>query len=174
MMIEKPLLTTYYSGWDDYQISLARTAARLTPEQLAWRPATEHRTVGDLAQHIVEGRIGWIGQFLGEGNAELNAWEPTSPGLPTAGELVHGLEATWQMIEGALTRWTAEDLAQPYSIEYDGKDYRITRQWVLWHVLSHDIHHGGELTLMLGMQGVALPELGDGGGHLAERAPLEE
>jgi uncharacterized damage-inducible protein DinB len=165
---------SYYSGWDDYQISLARTAARLTPEQLAWRPSAEQRTVGDLAQHIVEGRIGWIGQFLGEGSARLNAWAPASPGSPTAAELVDGLEATWRMIEAALARWTTEDLAQPYTIDYNGKDYRITRQWVLWHVLSHDIHHGGELTLMLGMQGVALPELGDEGGHLAERAPLAE
>jgi hypothetical protein len=28
------------------------------------------------------------------------------------------------------------------------------------------MHHGGELALMLGMQGVGVPELGDLGGHL--------
>jgi hypothetical protein len=27
---------------------------------------------------------------------------------------------------------------------------------------------------MLGLQGIAIPELGDEGGHLAERAPLAE
>ncbi len=77
------------------------------------------------------------------------------------------------MIEDALTRWSTADLAQTYSVTYNGKNHIITRQWVIWHVLSHDTHHGGELTLMLGMQGIALPELGEGG-HLAERAPLAE
>ena len=41
-----------------------------------------------------------------------------------------------------------------------------------WRVISHDLHHGGELAVTLGMQGIALPELGDEGGHLSERAPL--
>jgi uncharacterized damage-inducible protein DinB len=28
------------------------------------------------------------------------------------------------------------------------------RQWIVWHVLEHEIHHGGELSLALGMSGV--------------------
>src|SRR5216684_5349436 len=40
---------------------------------------------------------------------------------------------------------------------YRGKNYALTRQWITWHVIAHDLHHGGELTLMLGMQGIALP-----------------
>jgi uncharacterized damage-inducible protein DinB len=89
-------------------------------------------------------------------------------------ELVKGLETSWQMIEEALTRGSIADLAQTYAITYKEKHYLFTRQWVIWHVLSHDTHHGGEFTLMLGMQAIPLPELGDEGGHLAERAPLAE
>lgn len=32
--------------------------------------------------------------------------------------------------------------------------------------MSHDLHHGGQLALMLGLQGIDVPELGDKGGHL--------
>ncbi|MGH2478777.1 MAG: DinB family protein [Ktedonobacteraceae bacterium] len=167
-------LITCYSGWDDYQISLARTIARLSREQLAWRPTSEHRSAGELAQHIVEGRIYWIHNFLGEGNSDLEAW-PTTPAVhENAAELVKGLEASWQMIEDALNGWSTADLAQTYPIEYNEKNYIITRQWVIWHVLAHDTHHGGELTLTLGMQGIALPELGNEGGHLSERVRLAE
>src|SRR6266699_4720666 len=104
-------LMTCYSGWDNYQISLARTVARLTHEQLAWRPTQEHRSVGELVQHIIiEGRIDWIGNVLGEGSAELKAW-PTTPAVhEDAVELVKGLETSWQMIEDALTRWSTADL----------------------------------------------------------------
>ena len=174
MTTERLSLMTCYSGWDTYQISLARTVARLTHEQLSWRPTQEHRSVGELVHHIIiEGRIAWIGDVLGEGSAEVKAW-PTTPAVhEDAVELVKGLETSWQMIEDALTMWSTADLAQTYSITYNGKNHLITRQWVIWHVLSHDTHHGGELTLMLGMQGIALPELGEGG-HLAERAPLAE
>lgn len=167
-------LMTYYSGWDNYQISLVRTVARLTQEQLAWQPTPEHRSVGELVQHIiVDGRIDWIGNVLGEGSAELKAWPTTPTAHEDAAELVKGLEASWQMIEDALTRWSTADLAQTYAVTYDEQTHLITRQWAIWHVLSHDTHHGGELALMLGMQGIALPELGEGG-HLAENAPLAE
>ena len=79
------------------------------------------------------------------------------------------------MIEDALNRWTSADLAQPYQLPpYKGKNYALTRQWIIWHIIAHDLHHGGELALTLGMQGISLPELGDEGGHLSERAPLAE
>jgi hypothetical protein len=32
--------------------------------------------------------------------------------------------------------------------------------------MAHDIHHGGELALLLGMQGIPVSELGDLGGHI--------
>ena len=39
--------------------------------------------------------------------------------------------------------------------------------------MSHDLHHGGELSILLGMQGIEIPDLGDQGGHLTE-LPLAE
>jgi len=29
-----------------------------------------------------------------------------------------------------------------------------TREWIVWHVLEHEIHHGGELSLALGGYGL--------------------
>ncbi len=88
-------------------------------------------------------------------------------------ELVRGLEATWQMIENALRHWTETDLAQTYPLSYQGKNYALPRQWVLWRIMAHDLHHGGELAFTLGMQNITIPELGDEGGHIIE-PPLAE
>ena len=34
--------------------------------------------------------------------------------------------------------------------------------------MAHDIHHGGQVAIMLGMQGIDIPELGDMGGHIVQ------
>jgi uncharacterized damage-inducible protein DinB len=167
-------LMSLYKGWDDYQVSLVRAIAPLSREQLAWRPAPHLRSAGEIASHIIGGRIGWFHYILGEGSAEPDALQAGEAIEERPAELVKGLEATWQVIEDALNRWTVADLAQTYPQTYKGKNYVLTRQWVIFHVFAHDLHHGGELAVTLGMQGIALPELGDEGGHLSERAPLAE
>lgn len=166
-----------YKGWDDYQVSLVRTVGRLLPEQLAWRAQSNLRSVGEIVAHIIGGRVQWFHRVLGEGSEEfareVAAWGPEEKIEEKPHELVRWLEATWTMIESALNRWTVSDMAQVYDLPpYQGKKYALTRQWMMWRVLSHDIHHGGELAIMLGMQGISIPELGEEGGHLAERAPL--
>jgi uncharacterized damage-inducible protein DinB len=30
----------------------------------------------------------------------------------------------------------------------------FTRQWVVWHLIEHDLHHGGEISLILGSNGL--------------------
>jgi uncharacterized damage-inducible protein DinB len=172
-------LMTLYKGWDDHQISLVRAIAPLSPDHLAWRPVPHLRSVGEIASHIIGGRIQWFHRILGAGSAELAgrvaAWRPEDAVEAQPAELVRWLETTWEMVEDALNRWTVADLTQTYRLPpYRGKHYALTRQWIIWRVLVHDVHHGGELAVMLGMQGIALPELGDEGGHLAERAPLAE
>ncbi len=44
---------------------------------------------------------------------------------------------------------------------------------LMWRIMSHDLHHGGELAVTPGLQGIAIPELGDLGGHITE-PPLAE
>ncbi len=178
MTTDAPSLMTLYKGWDDYQISLARAIAPLSREQLAYRPAPHLRSAGEIASHIIGGRIQWFHYILGEGSPEFTsqvaAWQSGAAIAEKPAELVKWLEATWWEIEDALNRWDVADLAQTYPQTYNGKNYALTRQWIILHMLAHDFHHGGELAVILGMQGISLPELGDEGGHLSERAPLAE
>jgi hypothetical protein len=46
--------------------------------------------------------------------------------------------------------------------------YLVSRQWTFWRIMSKDLHHGGELAILLGLQGIKIPDLGDRGGHLTE------
>ncbi len=55
----------------------------------------------------------------------------------------------------SLARWTPADLDAAFATRHGER----TRQWVIWHVIEHDIHHGGELSLTLGAHGVNAPDL---------------
>jgi uncharacterized damage-inducible protein DinB len=170
MTEESMPLMKVYEGWEGYQQSLVDAVASLTVEQLAWRPAPDQRSVGGLASHIVVGRIDWFNRMQAPGSAELvrqvAAAGSESAMAQEAGELVRWLNASWGMIETTLTQWTVADLQKTYRLGFQGQLYNITRQWTIWRILSHDIHHGGQLAIMLGIQGIAIPELGDLGGHL--------
>ncbi|HEX6306284.1 MAG TPA: hypothetical protein VFZ76_18945, partial [Anaerolineales bacterium] len=85
-----------------------------------------------------------------------------------AGELVEWLEASWRMIDLTLKNWTVHDLKVRYRHIWRGDTYAISRQWTIWRIMAHDIHHGGELALMLGMQDIENFELGGLGGHIIE------
>jgi uncharacterized damage-inducible protein DinB len=180
-MMETLSLMRVYQGWEDYQTSLIHAIAPLTAEQLAFRAAPHLRSVGEIVRHISSGRLNWFLRMKAPGSAELAEQIPewvqddhgnryiVEEALSTEiGELVHWLKATGQMVEATLTQWNVADLEQTYRHTYWGKTYAVSRQWTIWRILSHDIHHGGQLSMLLYMQGIDIPDLGGQGGHLTE------
>jgi len=174
-------LAAIFEGWDGYQISLVHAIASLTPEQLRWHPAGDLRTVGQLARHISLGRLTWFVRMDAPGSAELagriSTWETDSDGNRHIVEdaiaitedpagLVYWLEATWKMIAATLEQWQVSDLSRTYRHTWNGTTYANSVQWTIWRILTHDVHHGGELSLMLGMQGIESFELTAFFGHI--------
>jgi uncharacterized damage-inducible protein DinB len=152
-------LTTFYTAWEAYQGHITRALAPLAAEQLAVRAAPHLRSIGELALHMIACRAYWFIDFLGEdGGEEMKlyaswnevALQPGAP-IPRAAELVQGLERTWQFMAECLARWSPDEMRGTFPDEWDGKPVAVSRAWVVWHVLEHDLHHGGELSLTLGM-----------------------
>ena len=157
-------LATFYKGWDAYQQLLVTAVTPLTSEQLALRPALHMWSAGMLAAHIVATRVWWFHMWMGVGNADLvplAVWDEEGAPALSASELVTGLESTWRMIQDALTSWTPADLEQTFQRPGDQSATREqrSRQWIIWHLLEHDLHHGGELSLLLGMHGLPALDL---------------
>jgi uncharacterized damage-inducible protein DinB len=166
-MMEHPLpLITFYQGWGTYQQSLVEIIAPLSPEQLAYPASSHHWTIGMVAQHMVANRVWWFQGWMGEGSPELAPiahWDPADEVEQApleAASLVAGLEATWDMIAQALASFTPADLGHVLSppaflSEAEKRAFgERTVQWIVWHVLEHEIHHGGELSLALGEHGL--------------------
>jgi uncharacterized damage-inducible protein DinB len=151
-------LATFYKGWDDYQEHLIKAIAPLSPDQLALQAAPQLRSIGVIAAHIISARVGWFHHIMGEGSADIApmvSWDDDGAPSRTATELVSGLESTWLMIQNALERLTPADLEQ----RFQRRGTTVSRQWIIWHIIEHDLHHGGELSYSLGMHELAAPDL---------------
>jgi uncharacterized damage-inducible protein DinB len=159
-------------GWGHHQRLLVAAIAPLSANDLAARTAPHQWTVWQLTGHLAGSRAHWFHDVLGEDDAATRAMfrmdRTTVPGLPledagwedddehprSADELVVGLEATWAIIDDCLGRWTAEDLEVGFPRERPSGVVTSTRAWVIWHVAEHDVHHGGEISQILGTHGL--------------------
>ncbi len=56
-------LAEIFDGWNGYQTSLLHAVAPLTSPQLAWRPAADRRSTGELIRHLSLGRITWLARM---------------------------------------------------------------------------------------------------------------
>ena len=162
-----PLATFYKPGWENYQHALVQTIAPLSSEQLALPVASHYRSIGELLDHMIGARFNWFHLWMGEGdpNRDWNEDEATSePTVYKAASLVDMFEKSWHVISSALDRWTPAELEQLFQppashqawLRAHGleEEPSHTRQWIVWHVMEHEIHHGGELSLALGTYGL--------------------
>ncbi len=181
-MTETPIsLQSIFDGWAGYNASLIGAMRQRTPMELVWRPKADMRSAGEIVRHIALGRIAWFVRMDAPGSAEAAAavphWTTDDEGnrfpaeealqsTQDAGALIEWLERSWLMIDATLSAWTVDDLAVSYSYTWNGQHWAIPRQWTLFRVMAHDMHHGGELSIMLGQQGIEAFELSALGGHI--------
>ena len=117
------------------------------------------RSLGEIAEHIVRARALWLPRALGdglEGGAELQqmaGWDELDDPPRTAAEVVHGLELTWRLISSYLARWPADGPQDTIP------DEEVSRLQIIWGLMEHDLHHGGELSFVLGACGLPAPEM---------------
>jgi uncharacterized damage-inducible protein DinB len=173
--VTAPTLQPLYDGWAKHNDLLVGALRDLTPEQLALRPGPDMWSVWQLAGHAAGARTYWFHDNLGEGDPDLRdlfrvatttvpdlpiedaGWEDDEDHPRTADELVDALGRTWSMIDRCLRRWTPEDLAAEFA--RPGSSRVHTRGWVIWHLMEHDVHHGGEISLILGSNGIPALDL---------------
>jgi uncharacterized damage-inducible protein DinB len=114
-----------------------------------------------LVSHVVSARGWYFYKWMAEGGDAWDKYEDWDDmeemATRQAPELVRGLEESWSLLAPSLDRWTAADLdAQFRRPTPNAKGARPVRSrgWIVWHVAEHDVHHGGEISLTLGMHGL--------------------
>jgi uncharacterized damage-inducible protein DinB len=166
-----PVLQPFTEGWATHQRLLLDAIADLSPEQLALRPAPNQMAIWQLASHMAGSRTYWFHDVLGEGEPSIRdmfrverttvpglslenaGWEDDETHPRTAPEIVEAFHLTWAMVAGCLERWTADDITT--EIPQRRADRTTTRGWVIWHLMEHEAHHGGAISLVLGTNGLS-------------------
>lgn len=166
--MDHPALRPIFDGWRAHQAMVIDALRDLTPDQLAFRTAPHQWAIWQLAAHVAGSRVYWFHDQLGEGDAavrdlfrmtrttvpdlslEQAGWEDDEDHPRTAAELVDALTRTWGLVDECLRRWAPADLAATVQ----GPTRTHDRGWVVWHVLEHDVHHGGEISQILGSHGL--------------------
>ena len=162
MNVEQAVVSAIYEGWRNHQNTLIRALAPLTMEQLGLKAGPRLRSVGEISAHIIGARARWFYQLMGEGGKEfvaLGKWDRRRAPAKSAAELIQGIETTWRGMHEAMARWTPEEWKQTWPGEDSSEPEVITRPWVIWHLVEHDLHHGGEISITLGAHGLLAPGL---------------
>jgi uncharacterized damage-inducible protein DinB len=147
-MIEK--LSIFLEGHRFEREATQRVLDALTDESLA-QPVTEgHRTAGQLAWHIVL----TIPEMLGRTGLRPDGPAEDAPVPATAAEIAAAYRTASESLAAQLAaEWTDETLQQ----EDDMYGSKWKRGFTLGCLLSHEIHHRGQLTVLMRQAGLRVP-----------------
>ncbi|MEO8612778.1 MAG: DinB family protein [Chloroflexota bacterium] len=152
---ENSSLSFSIEWWHAYQGLLKQAIAPLTAEQLTLRLGSQ-RSAGEIIAHMIMARAWYLHGIMGEGNVEIEAligWDAPDAPPRSSAEILAAFDQTWALLTACLARWTAAEMGDMFFINWRGHDE--SRAWVVWHILEHEIHHGGELSFTLGSFGLA-------------------
>jgi uncharacterized damage-inducible protein DinB len=158
----------FYEGWRKANARLVQGIRPLSDAQLRFTPSESASPIWTSAAHIAGTRVYWLCGVFKEPGAETTpftdpladmGWEDDLAHPRSAIELVGALESSWAIVEGALERWTPSMLAEEFTRMRSGKVQRHTRQSVLLRMITHDAFHSGEISYLLGMQGLLAIDL---------------
>ncbi len=172
-------LAEVYEGWTLHNNALLEVLDNATDEFLAPSTGDSLRSPAVILRHIALGRIEWLARIDAPGFVALRDRLDDVRTLPDGGVYV-GQDAiplersvlrAWLVdsadaLRKTLAAWTTDDLDRTIRHPYQGTDYALRAQWVLFRIAIHDFHHGGQLSLLCQQHGVDAPSLVWLGGHL--------
>lgn len=174
-------LSLVYDGWVRYNDALLEVLDN-APEEFLWSSTgRDIKPPAEILRHIALGRIEWLARIGAPGFVDLRNRLPGVRTLDNGAVLVPqdciALERrelrSWLVesvaaLERTLSEWTTDDLPRTFRHPYQGTDYALSAQWVLFRIVIHDFHHGGQLSMLCQLAGVDAPQLVWLGGHLTE------
>jgi len=142
----KPIQIISY--WERVRTGLLETIDKFSEQELHDAPFKGSWQIGQIMLHIADCEDNWLHGVV---RHELEPWIFYKlRDYPTKAQIITVLNRSRQRTLAFLETLQEADLSTTYAI-LDGT--RFSLRWIIWHVLEHEIHHRGELSLALGFLG---------------------
>ena len=149
-------LEMFLNAWERESESTLKLLRALPATQYDFRPDAGGRSLGELAWHLAEGDA-YMSFGIDNGKFTMEAKPPNIERPRTVEALAPGYERIHQEAVARIRKLKPEDLdrAVPF---FRGQPVPIRD--ILWNmIISHGIHHRGQLTLMCRLAGGHAPGL---------------
>jgi uncharacterized damage-inducible protein DinB len=135
--------------WDQVHADTLDTVDKFSEKDLKFLPFRKSWSAGQIMLHIANAEEGWfrhvVTHELADWPAEYDPAAFNTPGKIKAHlDTVH--ELTCRYLESVDVDGLEKTVTAPWGAE-------LSLRWITWHVIEHEIHHRGELSLILGMLG---------------------
>jgi len=143
-------LDDFFRAWDHNREGTSKVLANLTDASLARAVDAEHRTIGRIAWHIVQ----TLPEMGNQTGLEIGGPDPKTPVPQTAAAIKTAYDAAAQSVRDEVaSKWddaTLEKIDNLY-----GEDW--PRGLTLRLLMEHEIHHRGQLTVLMRQAGLKVP-----------------
>jgi uncharacterized damage-inducible protein DinB len=142
--------------WHDVRNGLLAALDKLTDSQLGFTPHEGLWSLHQTAVHIASAEEGWFHHVM---THELSGWDEADfqvADYPTLIDVKKLLAEVHTRVEAMFTQDADARMRQPVILPWGPT---ITLEEIVWHVLEHEIHHRGEIYLMLGMMDIEAPDV---------------
>jgi uncharacterized damage-inducible protein DinB len=138
-----------FAHWKQVHADLLALAGQFSDAELAYVPFPGSWSVAQILLHIAEAEEVWFRVVVTREHAR---WpdEYRVDEYPTREAIRALLSEVHARTEAYLATLELADLDRV--VERDGVE-RYHLGWIIWHVLEHEVHHRGELSLILGLLG---------------------
>ncbi len=144
----------------DHEISTTRKLLERVPEdRLDWKPHAKSSSLGQLAQHVATIPM-WGEMTVKRAELDLGVTPRPDPVTTRAG-LLAMFEANAAATRAALAATSDAEMMAPWTLKNSGQTIFSMPKAAVWRsfVMSHLIHHRGQLSVYLRMNDQPLPSI---------------
>jgi uncharacterized damage-inducible protein DinB len=138
-----------FAQWKQIHKDTLKTFAMFSDQELAYQPFPGSWSAGQTMLHIPDTEEYWL-RVVVAGEPDFGPERFSLSNYPTIAAIQSAFEEVHQKTEAFLKTLDGSDLRRMVPLR---RGRQRSLDWIIWHVLEHEVHHRGELSLMLGLLG---------------------
>ncbi len=143
-------ITEFSGAWKQHSEGTKKVLESLTNQSLSQKVGPDDRTLGRMAWHIVTS----VSEMLGRVGLKLDGPAADAPLPKTASEIAAGYNSLAKSVSEQVEKgWNDSTL----DVEDDMYGFRWKRGQTLRILIDHEIHHRGQMTVLMRQAGLKVP-----------------